>query len=509
MSDPLIPLTIEAPGFLGLNTQNEGSVLPPGWASVLDNFVYDDIGRLASRKGTKQINGTLITNSPTIRASHEYIDASGNKLNIFAADNKIWKEVSGTMTDISGTISTPTADNWQFANFNGWVVGHQASHVPIIMTSTTGSFANSGGTQHNGNMVLSAWGRKWTALANTLYYSDLLIDNFVTGGGSSAGSVDLASFWPNGMDEAVALADFNGFLIVFGKDSLIVYENPDDPTVMAIVEGVDGVGCIARDSVQIVGTEIMFLSNTGIRTLGRTIQEKSMPVSDISKNVRDALLSLVAGETLANIKSVFNSVDGFYLLSLPTAGTTYMFDLKFPNQDATLKVGRWNFAPTAMNYTQGLKLHMAVTAGYLSHYTEYLDERTSVGAGGNNYVVDFEGGWNDFGQEVAYFFKIPKRASLLAAGTPAGAVTFKWAVDYGSSFTERTLQFRSAGPALWGVATYNSTDTYAAFGDFERLKTSLARTGQTIKVGLYATISQFKFSIQRLDILAKIGKIGI
>ena len=403
MSKPLIPLTIESPGFLGLNSQKSGSVLPVGWASVMENFIYDNLGRLASRKGTQQLNGTVVTSSPTIRQSHEYIDVNGTVLNIFAADNKIYKEASGTMTDISGTITTPTADDWQFANFNGWVVGHQADHAPIIMTSTAGSFADSGGTQHNGNMVLSAWGRKWTVLANTLYYSDLLIDN-MTGG--SSGNFDLSKFWPSGMDKAVALADFNGYLVVFGENSIIVYENPDDPTVMTIVEGVDGLGCIARDSVQVVGKEIMFLSNTGVRTLGRTIQEKSMPITDVSKNVRDELLALVVGETKVRIKSAYNSKDGFYVLSLPTAGVSFMFDLKFPNEDGTLKIGRWSIAPTAMHYSNGNILYTAITAGYLSKYFGYKDEVASDGTGGTAYLIDLEGVWNDFGQEVGPLVKL-------------------------------------------------------------------------------------------------------
>ncbi len=509
MSKPLQPLTIEAPGFFGLNSQNSGSVLPPGWASKLDNFIWDDVGRLASRQGSQKINGTIVPGStPVIRSSFEYIDSSGSKLNIFATDDKIFKEVSGTMTDISGSITTPTADNWQFANFNGWVVGHQAAHDPCILTTNGGTFADSGGTQHKGTNVLSAYGRKWTTLDDTLYYSDLIIDN-MTGG--SSGNFNLSKFWPGGMDEPVALADFNGFLIVFGKDSMIIYENPDDPTVMTIVEGVDGVGCIARDSVQVVGKEILFLSNSGLRTLGRTVKEKSVPMGDVSKNVRDELLTNVAAETtLADITSVYNSKDGFYLLSLPTAGISYVFDLKFPNQDETLKVGRFDFAPTALSYSEGLVMWMGVTSGFLSKYTGYKDEVASDGTGGASYLSDFEGVWNDFGEQAAPLLKILKKVSILAAGTPGGTVNFKWAVDYSDAFTQLQLTFNETNPATYGVALYNTaSDTYSAVGGFEKVKHALSRNGQVIKIGASVTISGAKFALQRIDLLAKLGKIGI
>jgi hypothetical protein len=507
MSKPLVPLTIEAPGFLGLNSQNSGSVLPVGWASKLENFVWDDVGRLASRKGTQQINATPITSSPTIRSSFEYIDENGTVLNIMACNNKIYKEVSGTMTDISGTITTPTGDDWQFVNFNGTVCGYQENHAPIVMTTIAGTFADASGTQYNGVAGLSAWGRLWTAVGNTLYYSDLLINNFT---GGSAGNFDLGKYWPNGMDEPTALADFNGFLIVFGKNSLIVYENPDDPTVMTIVEGVDGLGCIARDSVQVVGKDLLFLSNTGIRSLGRTIQEKSMPIADVSKNVRDELVSLVAGENELQIKSVYNPKEGFYLLSLPVTGESYLFDLKFPNEDGSYKVGRWDIAPTAMHYAQNNIMWTAVTDGYLSKYIGYRDEDSSAGSGGTSYVIDMEGVWTDFGSEVGHLIKLLKKVTVLASGTPSGTIAFKWAVDYSASFKQLVLNFAQQNPSRFGVATYNTGGiTYAAFGDFETIKSSISRSGQVIKIGLTSVIDGNKFAFQRVNLLAKIGKIGL
>lgn len=516
MSKPLVALGVEAPGFLGLNSQNSGAVLPIGWASVLENYVWDDIGRLASRGGTQKINATVIPSTPTIRQIHEYVDASGSKLTILAADNKIYKEVNGTMTDISASMTTPTADNWQFVNFNGKCLGYQKSHIPIeLATVGTSSFVDGGGTQQNGTAALAAYGRVWTVLGNTLFHTDLLINSYA---GGSSGSFDLAKFWPNGMDVAVAIADFNGFLVVFGKNSIIIYENPDDVSNMAIADSIDGLGCIARDSIQSIGKELVFLSNTGLRTLGRVIQEKSMPITDISKNVRDALLGFVTGETADNIKSVYNSKDGFYLLSLPTTATSYLFDLKFPNPDKSLKVARWDFAPTALHYTEGLLMQMAVSAGFLSKYFDFKDEKLSDGTGGFSYLIDFEGVWNDFaeaGEHLKTLLKILKRVNILAAGTPGGGVNFKWAVDYSETFTQRQILFDATDPSRYNdLAKYNTEGDatefrYATVGDFERIRSSLSRSGQVIKIGLTATINDFKFALQRIDLLVKIGKLGI
>lgn len=506
MPKQLAPLTVQAPGFMGLNTQQAGSILPPGWATKLDNFVFDDVARIASRQGTQQVNGTVITNTPVVRATHEYIDASGNIVHIVAGDNKIWKEVAGTMTDVSGTITTPTADNWKFVNFNGWCVGFQSGHAPIVATSaTTPAFADSGGTQYNGSMGLSAYGRLWTVSANTLYYSDLLINNFT---GGSSGSFDLAKFWPNGMDEAVAIADFNGFLVVFGKDSIIVYENADDITNMAIVEGIKGIGCVARDSVQVVGKDITFLSDSGLRTLGRTLEQEKLPITDISQHNRDNLLAVLSGETEANIKSVYNSDKGFYLLSMPAAGVSYYFDLKFPNEDGTWKTTKWNIAPTALSFSQDHTMYMAVDSGYISKYFGYTDGADSASANGSSYTIDYEGVWNDFGEEVANQIKILKNVSVLGAGTTSSNVVFKWAVDYEQTYHTRALTFSSNPPAAYGSAQY-SVDVFSATGSFERVRSSLSNSGQVILYGITTTIDGTAFALQRLDVLAKIGRLGL
>ena len=506
MAKNLIPLTVEAPGFFGLNTQQSGSVLPPGWATKLENFVFDDSGRIGSRKGTRKQHATVISGTPTIGASHEFKDAAGNVVNIIAADNKIFKEVGGTVTDVSGTITTPTGDDWQFVNFNGWCVGMQNGHAPIIATDATAvAFANGAGTQYNGDMVCSAYGRLWTVYANTLYYSDLLTNNFT---GGSSGSFDLAKFWPNGMDTATAVVDFGGFLVVFGKESIIVYENADDVVNMAITEGVEGIGCPYRDSIQKVGKEVVFMSAVGITSLGRALSQGNLPLTDMSKNVRDQLLADSASEVAVKVKSVYNKADGFYLVSFPIGGVSYCFNVKRPNEDNSWRATTWTETFTAMNYTEAGEMHVAHQAGFLSEYTGWRDGDLSSGTGGAAYTLNFEGVWNDFGEEVSPLFKVLKTVSLLGSGTASTAVTFKWAVDYSTSFTTLDLAFNNNPPSQFGVAKFG-IDVFAAQGDFERIKASMSKTGQVIKIGVTTEVSGTSFALQRIDILAKAGRIGL
>ncbi|MEK9694049.1 MAG: hypothetical protein VW235_14110, partial [Rhodospirillaceae bacterium] len=89
-----------------------------------------------------------------------------------------------------------------------------ASGVVEPMSSVTTAV----GTPIQANEVLSAYGRLWVADTatdtTTVYWSDLLNGSAWTGG--TSGSINLNKVWPNGMDEVVALAAHNDFLIIFG-----------------------------------------------------------------------------------------------------------------------------------------------------------------------------------------------------------------------------------------------------------------------------------------------------
>jgi len=497
----LLTLGITSPGGHGLNKQVSGGILPPGWATEADNIVFDDKGRLSSRKGHQHRHANTL--GADFQTLHEYVDTNGNKLIIGSADNKIYKLVGSTTTDISGSITTPTDDNWKFQNFNGWCVGYQAGHAPIVATAVTGSFANGGGTQYEGTDVLAAYGRLWTIYGNDLYYSDLLINNFT---GGSSGSFDLASYWKGGMDEAVAIADFNGYLVVFGKRNIIVYDNPDDPTSsMSIVENISGIGCIARDTVQSTGDDIVFLSADGVRTLSRVIQEKSMPIGDLSKNNKDYMMKYVNEETEGNIKGVHCKCGNFYLLSLPDASKTFYLDFRQRLEDGAARTTEWDLAPTAMMSTIDGTLYFGATTGHISNYTGYLDGVLSDGTGGTGYTMNYEGAWNDAGQEASSLLKIPKSLKYTLLGGNGQTATIKWAFDYEESFHLYQISIAATTGSEWGIAEWNIGE-WSGGVVFNKLQASASGTGQVFKLGFTIDVVGAAVSIQRIDMKLKTGR---
>ena len=97
--------------------------------------MYDEGGRLCSRKGFTQLTTTALTGTPTIESLHMLHTSQGKQL-IFGAEvsstNKIYYTATpfSTNTDATGAL-TPSGNNWQFINFNNSTIGAQGGEALI------------------------------------------------------------------------------------------------------------------------------------------------------------------------------------------------------------------------------------------------------------------------------------------------------------------------------------------------------------------------------------------
>jgi hypothetical protein len=512
----LIPLSTAAPGFLGLNKQQSGDVLPPGWATRADHLVIDEVGRLAKRKGSREQSTSALTGDDIV-TQFVYQSNTGDELRIVAQGNKIYKQtgVGGVFTDISGSITTPTEDNWKFQNFNGKCVGWQDGHDPILLSSTSGTFVDlptGTGTIPGGRSVLAAWGRLWVIDHDTLYYSDLLLESNWSGG--TAGSTLLTNVWPAGVDKPVALAEFNGHLVIFGKESIIIYAGPEDPasefSTFAKVEGIAGTGCASRDTVQNIGRDLAFVSPDGVRSLGRVIQEKSMPSNDAAPHVRDYVVGLIGTSTDAIMKSAYIPELGLYIVSFDT--TVLAFDMRQKLDNGGFRVTEWPGTWRALcNDRHGSFLFTEVDSGQTLQYTGELDNVPAAGGVGDEIVFDYEGPWGDFStesREIGSNLKILKRVKMYLFGGAGTTLTFKWAVDYSTEFNAITITIPDAVGAAWGEAVWD-TDVWAAGFLFKEVASNISKSGRVTKFGVTASVAGVPIAINRIDLFAKLGKLSL
>jgi hypothetical protein len=530
MAEQLTTGTIAAPGFFGLNTQDSSVQLSSGFALEANNCVIDRYGRVGARKGWTKVN-TSAASTGSFRAIYQVFKDDGNVV-LSAANNKIY---SGTTTltelavrnsnDTGNLTYTITDDNWQIAGMpydtgatpSGHAILAQAGH-PILVYHKLGATAHahtgSYGLQRLGdiatnlpgsytvtsftpNIAMTAFGRTWVAdIANdrqTVYFSDLLNPaEWKTG---TAGYLNISEVVPNN-DPIIALASHNGFLIIFCEKHIVVYKNPVDPSALVLEDVITGIGCIARDSVASIGTDLMFLSATGVQSLQRVVQEKSLPFRDVSKNVRDELLSNVASETLKNIKATYFSTEAFYLLALPSTGFTYCFDTRGVLENGAARTTVWKqIAPTSFCVTQDRQLYIG-KAGYIGKYDSYEDD-------GAKYRMSYFTNYFDFGSATTN--KILKRINVTAIGGSAQPIAVKWGYDYTRNYFSRGVILQRVEVYEYGIAEYGlATYTNGIALDIANIPAS--GSGTVMQIGFESDIDGTPLSIQKIDFFLKQGK---
>ena len=538
MAEQIAASSIGAPGFKGLNSQDSQVQLDAGFASQALNCVIDKFGRIGARRGWTKVNtaNTDLGNNP-IQSLTEIVDPNGNHL-ISCGNNKLF---TGTTTltqrlvrnaaNNANKTYTISANFWQGASLpfgegktalpHGYLV--QAAHEPLVyhtlpVAGSSNPHSHDSGvygfqtlgdvgslppgysaSEFKPNVVLAAYGRIWMAdIAGdrqTVYFSRLLNGSQFNGGDS--GSLSLGEVFPAN-DKIVALAAHNGFLIIFGTNNIAVYANPIDVTLLSLAEFIPNVGCIARDSVVSTGTDVMFLSNSGVRSLQRLIIEKSLPFRDVSKNVRDELMQKANSESNKDaIKAAYSPNDAFYILSFPTVKEVYCFDLRATLEDGSARVTTWNkIEPSALLVNEAKQLLIG-KVGYIGRYFGFLDDTAT-------YRLQYFTTYFDLGQPTVQ--KILKRISWTVISGSSQEIVTKWGFDYSESFRSTTDTLDQLDVSEYNIAEYNIGE-YASGIVIAKVNKQAGGAGIVMQIGLESEINQNPMSIQKVDVSAKIGKI--
>ena len=513
MAQQINTFSITAPGFMGINTQDSSLDLASGFALVANNCVIDKYGRIGARKGWQAKHSTLAAlGSADVEMIAQLLTEAGIQYTVAAGNNKLFKLSSGVLSELTygggGVAPAITDSNWQAASLNGILYLFQSGHDPLVFDpalSTTeyrraSEHAGYTGTVLAGDCAISAFGRIWTANSttnkDTVYFSDLLSGMKWSGG--TAGFLDVTQYWPNGADNITALAAHNNYLFIFGRNNILVYANANDPSNLVLSDTITGIGCIARDSVANTGSDVIFLSDTGVRSVLRTIQEKSAPFRDLSKNVRDDLMSAVAGEVASTIKSVYSPFDSFYLITLPVLKTVYCFDLKATLQDGSARVTTWDsIQPKSFCYDNINKELLLGKAGYIAEYTGYVDNTDS-------YRFQYFTNHTDLGAPSVT--SVLKKLSVVVIGGTNQYVSMKWGYDFTSNYYSQTAKIPEQGVDYYGVGEYNIAQ-YSGGTALQTLVAYPTGAGKVIQTGYEADITGAPLSVQKLEIQAKNGKI--
>jgi len=505
MAQPLQSINLVAPAFKGINTEDSPLAQDTSFAEIADNAIIDRRGRLASRKG----NAVLTTDKTVLGTDylsniHEFYDNAGNEVIFSTGNNKI---MTGTTTLVDATPGsyTITANDWKIFNFNDHAYFFQRGYEPLVYSNSLGavtkmsSVAGASVTSAQyANEAIGAYGRVWcvgnATNDNTIYWSDLLIGHDFSGG--SSGSIDVSKAWPNGFDKVVAIAAHNGFLVVFGENNTLVYGGAESPANMAIQDTIPGVGCVDRKSVQNIGTDLLFLSPTGLRSLGRSIQEKSLPITDLSRNIKQELIANTLGKA-EPVSTVYSPENYFYLLCFPDLNLVYCFDVRGTLENGAYRVTRWPSVDfKCFHRDRNGDIYIGTTAG-IGTYNNYFDN-------GSVYRFRYYSPGLSFGDPSR--IKMLKKIRPTIIGGNNADIFLKWSYDFSTATSTSTFRTSSATPGFYGQSEYNVAEFSEESTIISRSSINTTGYGSVISVGLETDINGYALSIQEMNVLALIGK---
>lgn len=501
MAQELQNIAIRAPAFKGLNTQDSPIDGDPSFAAVADNCVIDKYGRIGSRKGFNTLTTDVTALSgDSIESIGEFEQVDGTRTVVSAGNNKVFTGTT-TLTDITGA-HTITDNDWQMISFNNAMYLVQREYEPLVYNGTSlvaiSAHTGAAGTAPEANCGLAAFGRLWladtTTDKSTVYWSDLLIGAAWSGG--TSGSINISKVWPDGYDEITALAAHNGLLVIFGRRSIVIYTGAESPATMMLQDTINGVGCIQRDSVRNTGSDLLFLSHSGVQSLGRLIQEKSSPLRDVSINIREDLTRLVADET-GYVRSIYSPENAFYLLYLPTSNITFCFDTRGSLENGGLRATRWPSSPFKC-FAKGDDGTVYVgSANGVGDYSGYQDN-------GQAYNLRYYSNPLTFGDPSR--IKFVKKIVPTIIGGASTTAFIKWGYDFNESYFTFPVAVAAFSPAEYGTAEYGIAEFTQSFVAVLKKGINASGQGSVVTIGVEVEIDSEEFSLQEFNIQALLGR---
>jgi hypothetical protein len=513
MAAQLLPIDLVAPGFRGLNLAQSSTLLDPSFATIADNCVIDDSGRLAARLGYSLETTSPLGSNSSIKSIHEYISNASAVQTIVAWDGGIANSISDPGgNDVSGTVDDADG-RWLFNNFNNKVIGFQSGQKPIVYTGT-GVFSPVSDPYNaapTGGVGLAAFGRVWCVDSDktTIKYSALLDET--TWGGEDSGIIDTRTLWTDGTDEVTALAAFNSTLVIFGKRHIIMYIDGQgsaiglDPLTMYVVDTITGTGAVSQFTLQPVAeTDLLFLSSNGVQSIRRLVGAKSNPIQSLTKLVRDQLIRDIEQEGDEDIRSVYSPSDGFYILSLPSVGRSYVLDQRHnytdPEGDEISLITTWTLAPTAMASLINNDLLLGTDDGVTKYGGSTTDAGTSM-------RIKYQSPWLDLGEDAANRLKILKRIGAVVFVQTNTSIVFKWFADFSEDFKTATHLIDNTDEASeWGLGEWDIGEWGGGL-TLRIIKLPARATAQYFRLSVEANIDG-QFALQQLEMFAKIGRIA-
>lgn len=561
-------ITISAPGFQGLNTEDSPLQQDPGFCSVANNAVVDKFGRIGSRKPwtefTTAVNVTYTTDPSTTstqtithRLGHGNIgattyvlatvgvyqyNASGVKVQEDHFICKLTETISATELD---EISYPTlVDSTKLADaqiigFNDKLYIFSAGNeclefdgttITKLFTGTddvdyikprddTGVIANA----IDGDVAAAAYGRLWVSGVGgdyeTIYYSDLLIPTQWYDGRAvpadaqnTGGIINVNEYWPTGSDRIVSIVAHNNALFILGRESILVYNNAatGDPAAadgIVLADTISNIGCVNRDAVTNIGSDILFVDDSGVRSLGRIVQEKSVPIGDLTANIRRDISDVIAQtEDKTTISLSYWPDENLAVVNFNESLQAYALEMRAPSVTGGSKVTRWTNTVWQRALYYELDGEARVVLGSsASGYGLFL-YRAGVNYNNTPFEFTYESNTFTFGQPSN--LKFVKQIDFTVVSTQVNAQAYAgWGYKNQLEYS-KALTIVAQAPALYNVSYFNQGEEYGpGLSIIRRYRVNAKGSGESVVIGFRININGNACSLQEINVQTLLGRI--
>lgn len=529
----LFPINLTAPAFNGLSLEASGQTLGPEWATKLDNAVFDSSGRPAARKGWT--TETTSADNELYMRIFEYYKADGSSELLWSSDSDINKTVANPAS-VKGSL-TISDGNIKFVNFNDKVIafGIGTGGIPTVYTGT--SFADvavNSGTRPTGGIGTAAFGRLWVTDTDgkTIRYSALLDETrWATADGG--GTIDMSNVWPAGQDDIVAIEEFGGDLIVFGSFNTVIMTDGRgsalgiEPLDLYVSDTIPGLGAVGQFAITRAVGDLWLLTNHGVTSLGRELQQKSTEFTNLTKQVQTQVLQWVKDATQTNdITLAYSPSESFVVLIFPDSDKQIVFDVRATLGDGTYRLTTWTSDLQTATFNRKLRKLQGSLTGTVGEIFNYSGSKDND----NNFIFSYLSGWLNLGEELNLYLKFIKRMTSFVLVEANVTIISEVQYDFGQkTFQVSKLATRAKtiewGQFEWssGVAdatggVWNKDDASAVAGvdmaewgggaHVQTLDVAMKSGGQYIKVGLSVNTNAGTFALQQINLFAKVGRLA-
>jgi hypothetical protein len=303
-------------------------------------------------------------------------------------------------------------------------------------------------------------------------------------------------------------------LVVFGRNSILLYGNPQgDPAAIGgifLQDTISSLGLISRDAITATGNDLLFVDDTGVRSLGRSIQEQSVAVGDLTANVRgDVAYFILSASDLSKITLTYWPQEGVTILNFPDNKKAFVLDMKRPSSTGGSRITTW----TEHDWDRSLHVEDGINDTVLLGSTDgsgIKEYRGNVDNIDDTYRFSYQSNPLTLGDSVRQ--KFPKRMDMTIVTRDSPCTAY---ARWGSSTLEYTkkLDVDSQVPALWGQVFFSDSPTsgggvYGQSADtIKRYRVNTKGSGAVVTIGLDADIDGGVFSLQEVNVQTLLGRI--